>query len=132
MVMKTKQQLKAQREYRKRTHNVGTIKYEKTRNGFLMRKYRNMQSRVCGVQKLKYHLYHDLEILPREDFYEWSKKSPDFENLFTSWEKSNYERKLCPSVDRVDPKKGYILTNMEWVTNSENSSRGARNRNVSK
>lgn len=37
--------------------------------------------------------------------------------------------KLAPTVDRKDPSKGYEIENMEWVTHSENSSRGAINRN---
>ena len=34
------------------------------------------------------------------------------------------------SVDRVDSSKGYELSNMEWVTHSENSRRGAVNRHA--
>jgi len=37
--------------------NAITHKYEKTKNGFLMRVYRNMRSRIAGVQKEKFHLY---------------------------------------------------------------------------
>jgi len=117
--------LKKQREYRKKNGNLCTTKYEKTINGFLMRKYRNMQSRVTGVQKLKAHLYNGLEILDRKSFYEWSKNNKDFELLFNKWVKSNYERKLCPTVNRIDPSIGYLLTNMEWITHSENSRLGA-------
>jgi hypothetical protein len=40
------------------------------------------------------------------------------------YEKSNFERKLAPSVDRIDPSKGYIINNIEFITMSENSSRG--------
>jgi hypothetical protein len=122
--MKTKQQInKEQREYRKRTKNSSTHKYERTINGFLMRKYRNMQSRVTGVQKVKYHLYKGLSILNRKDFYEWSLNSKTFKDLFNEWVKNNYDMKLCPSVDRLDSSIGYELPNMEWVTHSENSRR---------
>lgn len=113
------------REYRKRTHNAATHKYEKTKKGFLMRKYRNMQSRVTGVQKLKSHLYEGLKILDREDFYKWAFNSPEFHKLFKQYEKSDYEMKLCPTVNRIDSDKGYLLGNMEWLTHSENSRLGA-------
>lgn len=112
------------REYRKRTNNLATKKYEKTPKGFLMRAYRNMQSRIVGVQKTKHHLYQGKELLPREDFYSWSLNSDDFKILFNEWETSGHDRKLTPSVDRIDPEKGYSLDNMEWVTHSENSRRG--------
>jgi hypothetical protein len=120
--------LEKQREYRKKTGNAATKKYEKTPKGFLMRLYRNMQSRVTGVQKLKHHLYSGKELLPRDEFYEWALGSDEFHRLFQEWERSEYDRKLSPSVDRIDSAKGYSLENMEWVTHSENSRRGSINR----
>lgn len=124
----TPEQLKYQREYRARTGNLCTKKYEKTKKGFLMRLYRNMQSRITGIQKLKFHLYHDKYLLPRDEFYKWALSSDDFHKLFEFWELSKYERKLTPSVDRIDSSMGYSLGNMEWVTHSENSRRGSLNR----
>lgn len=114
-----------QREYRKRNGNACTAKYEKTQTGFLMRKYRNMMSRVTGIQYKKAHLYKGKEILAREEFYTWALSSPEFLKLFKTWEESEYDRKLCPTPDRVDSSLGYSISNMEWVTHSENSRRGA-------
>lgn len=116
---------KHQREKRKADGNTSTHKYEKTKKGFLMREYRNMKSRVTGVQKQKAHLYLGKPLLPREMFYAWALASPEFHSLFKAWENSHYERVLCPSVDRMDSDKGYVLSNMEWVTHSENSRRGS-------
>lgn len=119
-----KHELETQRIRRKLTGNVVTKRYEKTVNGFLMRLYRNMTSRVTGIQKVKHHLYKDVELLPRDDFYRWANRSRKFKTLYKNWVENNYDRKLTPSVDRVNPKIGYIPTNMEWVTHSENSRRG--------
>jgi hypothetical protein len=119
--------LEWQRNRRKKLGNVWTHKYEKTPNGFLMRKYRNMQSRVTGVQKLELHLYGGLPILDRESFYEWAKSHETFWKMFKIWTNSNYDRKLCPTVDRIDPRKGYELSNMQWLTHSENSARTRNN-----
>ena len=116
-----------QRIYRARTGNASTHRYEKTRRGFLMRLYRNMQSRATGVQWEKKHLYQDCELLPRAIFYVWADKSPEFHALFDAWEESGHDRKLTPSVDRKNSAKGYSLPNMEWVTHSENSRRGSVN-----
>lgn len=87
------------REYRKRTGNRATHKYEKTVKGFLMRKYRNMQSRVTGVQKLKAHLYRGKDLLSREEFYDWALNSEDFkrkdeEGLGTNWILFNHKKKM--------------------------------------
>ena len=113
-----------QRERRERSNNVITKKYEKTVNGFLMRLYRNMKSRINGVQKQKYHLYEGKELLGKNEFYDWAKSNGTFVRLFEEYEKSGYDRKLAPSVDRVDTSKGYEIDNIEFVTHSENSRRG--------
>ncbi|OQB03364.1 MAG: hypothetical protein BWY21_02187 [Parcubacteria group bacterium ADurb.Bin216] len=120
---------KHQREYRHKTRNACTNKYEKTMSGFLMRKYRNMKSRVLGIQYRKAHLYKGKDILPREDFYEWS-MSGEFLEMFKEWEESGYDRRLCPTVDRIDPKLGYVVGNMRWLTHSENSRIGAIHKNL--
>ena len=115
-----------QRKYRERTGSAATKRYEKTKPGFLMRLYRNMTSRVNGIQKRKAHLYSGKDLLSRAEFYEWAESSGDFHSLFSAWEISGYERKSTPSVDRVDPSKGYTVENMEWVTFSENCRRGGK------
>jgi hypothetical protein len=118
-------QLARQRERRQLSNNANTKRYEKTKKGKLMRMYRNMLSRIDGVQKKKAHLYAGKQILTRDEFYEWALSSVQFHELFDAWEKSNYDRRLSPSVDRVNSSLGYTVENMEWVTHSENSRRGA-------
>lgn len=98
--------------------------YEKTPKGFLMRTYRNMQSRVTGVQRKKAHLYLGLPILSRQDFYAWARSSHEFWRLYQQWVKSGYDRRLSPSINRINTDEGYIVSNMEWLTHSVNSSLG--------
>lgn len=123
--MNTQKHLEWQRLYRKKNNNSCTRKYEKTPSGFLMRLYRNMNSRVTGVQKKKSHLYIGKTILPREDFYKWANSSKKFWELFKNWEATKYDRKLTPTVNRIDSSLGYQLSNMEWLTHSENSRLGS-------
>lgn len=122
---KHEEYLRKQRERRAANNYADTKRYEKTVNGFLMRKYRNMESRIKGIQWQKHHLYKGKELLSREEFYQWAKSCPEFYKLFEAWKQSGYERKLSPSVDRIDSSKGYEVGNMEWVTHSENSRRGS-------
>jgi len=119
-----------QRIKRKKNGNELTRKYEKTPKGFLMREYRNMQSRVTGIQKKKAHLYLGLPILDRREFYKWAIFHVDFVLLYTEWVRNNYNRKLTPTVDRINSNKGYEFGNMEWATHSENSRRGSVSRNL--
>ena len=119
-----------QRIKRKENGNDATHRYEKTPKGFLMREYRNMESRVTGVQKKKAHLYLGLPLLDRESFYIWGYNQIEFHALFEAWEASGYNRKVTPTVDRINSNRGYELGNMEWVTHSVNSQRGAVSRNL--
>lgn len=120
--------LDRQRAYRERTGNAATKKYEKTKRGFLMRLYRNMESRINGIQKQKHHLYKGKYLLPREDFYAWAMSCELFHQLFYDWQYLDFDRKSTPSVDRVNSSIGYVVENMEWVTHSENSRRGNMSR----
>lgn len=109
-------------------------KYEKTPKGFLARKYHNMSNRVKGILKVSAHLYKGKSILKREDFYSWAMESPEFWKLFEAWSASNHQLKLSPTVNRIDPKLGYEIGNMEWLTHGDNSRlgaiNGAKNRNA--
>jgi len=118
--------LERQRERRKLTNNATTKRYEKTPKGYLMRKYRNMESRVTGIQWKKSHLYGGLELLSREDFYNWAFKDDTFMNMLEEYRLSDYDRKLAPTVDRINPDLGYTIENMRWLTHSENSKQTRR------
>ena len=120
--MATQQEInRKQREDRKKNNNAWIKRYEKTKKGFLVRKYRNMKSRILGIQKKKAHLYEGKSLLDKELFYEWALSSKEFHAMFKVWEEAEYNRGLCPTVDRIDPNKGYILSNMRWLTHSDNS-----------
>lgn len=114
-----------QRKRRMKDGNKSVRKYEKTKKGFLMRTYRNMLSRVSGLQRRNAHLYEGHELLDKQEFYSWSLINPDFLDLFKEWEKSGYDNCKGPSIDRIDPRRGYNLLNMQWVSRSENSKRAA-------
>jgi hypothetical protein len=90
--------------------------------GFLMRVYRNMQSRCLAVQKREARFYHGLPLLPRSHFYAWA-LAPEsvFWRLWDFWQACGRPRRLCPSIDRIDAMRGYTLDNMQWLTQAENS-----------
>lgn len=110
-----------QRKLRELNNNLHTKKYEKTKSGFMMRTYRNMKSRCTGIQHKKAHLYLGKELLCKEDFYSWTKTDKSFNELFEYWERNGYDRKLTPSIDRIDSSIGYVMGNIRWITHSENS-----------
>ena len=105
---------------------LNNSRYWKTRKGKLMMTYNNMNRRVRGY--IKKHLYEGLELLSREDFYRFSLCGEDYHKLYEDWVGSDYDRKLSPSIDRIDSSKGYTLDNIQWITHSENSRKGSLNR----
>lgn len=117
-----------QKAYRLKNSNGCTKKYEKTPKGFLMRLYRNMTSRILGIQKEKFHLYEGKSLLDKETFYSWAVDHPDFISMFTLYKDSGYVQKLAPTVDRIESSLGYEISNMQWLTHSENSRKGANSR----
>lgn len=92
-------------------------------HGFLMRKHRSMLSRVCGQCTDSPHLYLGTPLLKREEFLKWAKENEQFLRLHKDYVESGFLLCLCPVPDRLDPAKGYVIGNMEWVTNQENNRR---------
>lgn len=127
---KTQKEINAhQREMRKLDGNIHTKRYEKTKKGFLMRKYHHMRGRIEGHDYYPgAYMWAGKELLPKETFYEWAMANKDFHRLWTAWERSGYDRKLCPSVDRIDGNIGYTLENIRFVTFSKNCRLGWENR----
>lgn len=117
-----------QREYRKLNKNKVVKKYEKTEKGFMMRLYRNMKSRVDGIQKEKLHLYESKYLMSKEEFYDWFLNNKEKDLLFKNYQDSGYDRKLAPSIDRIDSSRGYEVDNIRLITMSENSRLGAISR----
>jgi hypothetical protein len=112
----------------KETRQRSIKKWHKTKKGFLSRLYKNMRSRVEGIQTKKIHLYLGLYLLPRMEFYSWALNTEEFNDLFDAWGSSGRQRKLTPSIDRIDASKGYEISNMRWLTHSQNSKLGAHSR----
>ena len=97
-----------------------------------MRMYRNMASRVMGIQKAKAHLYCGKEIMSKYEFYAIAKSSSDFAELFEKYELSGFDLKQAPSVDRIDSTLGYTNDNIRFITHSENSRLGSINKRIHK
>ena len=87
---------------------------------FLSKVYYDMKSRVNGKSTKRPDLYLGLPILPKDVFFNWSKNHPDFLNMYKRWFTSDFDRKLTPSINRMNSSKGYVLGNIEWMTNSQN------------
>lgn len=104
--------------------------YRKSKKGVISRAYCHMKYRVSGRKKDGHSNYLGLTILEREEFVAWSNSSKDLDYILEEWERNNYEYKYAPSVDRLNPKEGYELWNINWCTMSENTTRMMQMRGV--
>jgi hypothetical protein len=101
--------------------------YEKNRNRnsfyrIFLHRYGCLKQR-CGGMFRKYKV-SGTEFLDKKTFLEWCFEDNNiakFKKIHSDWEKSNYDHKLSPSIDRIDNNKGYTIDNIQWLTKSQNS-----------
>lgn len=57
------------------------------------------------------------------EFREWLSQT-DIHRLYGRWQRSGYKTDRRPSVDRIDPLRGYTFDNMQVITAKENRVKG--------
>ena len=99
--------------------------YNPTR--YLKHRYYSMCGRCRGTWKTSHPTYVGREVaFTMDEWLEWCRKTyPTFMSLYTRWQESGFKRKFAPSIDRIDNAKGYYLDNIQWMTQSSNSKKGA-------
>lgn len=94
----------------------------KTIRAFIQETYSEMKKRVNGQTRDR-HLYEGLKIVDKETFYEWAYKHEELLELFREWVEAGHPYRLTPVPDRIDPRFGYELINLQWSTVSQNATR---------
>lgn len=92
------------------------------------RRYYHMLSRTEGRST---HASNALgkKIISQDEFIVWCK---DFKNLnefitiYFEWAQNDFPLYLAPSIDRIDPSKGYTCSNIQWMSYSDNSEKNNR------
>jgi hypothetical protein len=96
-----------------------THQHNATITSFLNKMYVDMKRRISGKTKDRRY-YLGKSILDKDVFTTWAKNHPDFLKLYKQYYTAKFERRLAPTVNRMDSNKGYTLDNMEWMSLSHN------------
>lgn len=86
-------------------------------------RYNLMKQRCTKIHRKNYTVY-GMKILSKKDWNKWCYEKENYKifmALHNIWVQSDFSRKLCPSIDRINNKRGYELRNLQWLTLSENS-----------
>lgn len=87
--------------------------YRKTKEGVIVTMYNTQRSssKKRGHGEPKYSLTELKQNLLNDEL---------FDKIFNEWVKSNYNRWMKPSLDRIDESKGYSFDNVKLMTWGEN------------
>ena len=85
----------------------------------------NYHNKLIGNQRsrVKNGEVSEITYSPNE-LKEWLNNQETYYTLHKNWVDSNYDRKLAPSIDRIDDYLGYTLDNIELMTWEENRIKG--------
>lgn len=59
-----------------------------------------------------------------DDFLDFARNDKTYKKLYKQWEKSGFDPRLTPTLDRISHKKGYVKGNLQFLTFSSNVSKG--------
>lgn len=97
-------------------------KYYKTIKGHLNSIYNAMIRRCNPQNKEKQIYYYGVKVLiPKEKFFAWSINQSDYVQIYKNWKNNKYNRRLSPSIDRIDSDLHYSLDNIRWLTLSNHA-----------
>lgn len=63
-------------------------------------------------------------IIDPQEFFDFASKSAEYKKLFKEWEKSGYDLRLTPTLDRINVKKGYVKGNLAFLSYRDNIVKG--------
>lgn len=98
------------------SREISLLNYRRTPKGVLTNIYQHIKER-CS--KYKYEL--GITLSDVHELYLYNQK---FNLLYNAWVKNGFKFSDKPSIDRIDPYKGYTVENIQILSCSENRAKG--------
>lgn len=103
--------------------------YQRTKLQYLSNLYSHMKERVTNPDKsVQGRKYLGLPICSRESFIAFGLKDSKFNALFKKYKRSRGKRVFAPSVDRINNRRGYTRSNIQFLSLPENSLKDRKRR----
>lgn len=97
--------------------NIMSKAYQKTEKGLIAAAYSHQKYR-------SYRRKHPIPTYTLFELREWVFSQSNFKKLFDNWVNSGYQKKIYPSIDRIDDSMGYSLDNIQLITWEMNNTKG--------
>lgn len=94
-----------------------------TRKSFYLGTCYSEIKRRCTTKTKTRKQYFGKTFCTKEEFFNRFLTDNQFDALFKVWQKNNHQRKYAPSIDRIDNDKDYLIENLRFTTQYENSTK---------
>jgi hypothetical protein len=92
----------------------------KTRPEFYLGTCYSEITRRTGIGDPRRPKYKGLPRCTKDEFISRFLKDTNFLNQYKLWQESGFKRGSAPSIDRIEEEKGYIIENLQFLSNIEN------------
>ena len=106
------------------------ILYDKYRGHYSIQRIFNSKFYAIKARCTTVHITNGIKksvygkkFLTKKEWDAWcydKKNYKIFISIYNNWVQNGFERRFSPSIDRIDSKRGYEKTNLQWLTLSEN------------
>jgi hypothetical protein len=97
---------------------------------FLKHLYCKLKDRCTNPNNKNSDIYLGMKFCSRKSFLDKFENNFQYLRVYRDWQKSGFNVSKAPSVDRIDPSKGYILSNLRIITLKENALLGHKPKRI--
>ena len=112
----TKEQRKKNLKYHEETRRYSFIRIWQKRYAHMKARHEGRATHPSNCQ--------GRGLMSQEEFFAWCKDFANLQHFLTlyfDWAESGFSAWFSPSIDRIDPAKGYVADNIQWLSFADNT-----------